>query len=44
MNYTTIRYEKKNKIVTITLDRPEKYNTIIPPMPDEIDAAFGAAT
>lgn len=44
MNYTTIKYEKKKKIATITLNRPEKYNTIIPPMPDEIDAAFAAAT
>ncbi len=44
MDYTTITYETRGRIATITLNRPDKYNTIRPPMPDEVDAAIGAAT
>ena len=27
----------------ITLNRPERLNTIVPPMPDEVEAAVGLA-
>ena len=30
-------------IATITLNRPEALNTIVPPMPDEVEAAVHAA-
>src|SRR5262249_9438870 len=30
-------------VATITLNRPEALNTIVPPMPDEIEAAVGGA-
>lgn len=43
MNFETILYEKKGRVAVITLNRPEKYNTIRHPMPDEIEQAFGAA-
>ena len=37
MAYETILYEKNDRIATITLNRPEKFNTIRPPMPEEIE-------
>lgn len=40
MNYETLLYEKKGRIATITLNRPEKLNTIRPPMPEDIQAAI----
>jgi len=43
MTYETILYEKEGRIATITLNRPEKFNTIKPPMPEEIDKALGEA-
>lgn len=44
MEYTTITYVKKNeRVAVITLNRPDKFNTIRPPMPDEIQAAVGEA-
>ena len=43
MIYETILYEKKDRVALITLNRPEKYNTIRPPMPDEINHAIGRA-
>jgi enoyl-CoA hydratase/carnithine racemase len=43
MNYETILYEKKGKIATITLNRPEKFNTIRPPMPEELEKAMAEA-
>lgn len=39
MGYETILYEKGDRIATITLNRPEKFNTIRAPMPDEIERA-----
>jgi enoyl-CoA hydratase len=43
MAYETILYEKQDRIGTITLNRPEKFNTIRPPMPDEIEHALAVA-
>jgi len=44
MSFETIRYETAGPVATITLDRPERLNTIVPPMPDEVEAAVGRAT
>ncbi|HVE67999.1 MAG TPA: crotonase/enoyl-CoA hydratase family protein [Solirubrobacteraceae bacterium] len=35
----TLRYDVDGAIATITLDRPDHLNTIVPPMPDELEAA-----
>jgi enoyl-CoA hydratase len=43
MSYETLRYEVDGAIATITFDRPERLNTIVPPMPDELEAAVHAA-
>jgi enoyl-CoA hydratase len=43
MGYETILYETEGRIATITLNRPEKYNTIRPPMPEEMEAALAEA-
>ncbi|HET9062856.1 MAG TPA: crotonase/enoyl-CoA hydratase family protein [Candidatus Binatia bacterium] len=43
MVYQTIRYDVDGPIACITLNRPEALNTIVPPMPDEIEAAVNAA-
>ena len=37
--YETILYDVDGAIAAITLNRPEQLNTIVPPMPDEIEAA-----
>ena len=42
-SYETIRYAVDGAIATITLDRPETLNTIVPPMPDEVEAAVTEA-
>ena len=44
MNYETLLYAVDGPIATITLNRPEHLNTIVPPMPDEVEAAVTAAT
>jgi enoyl-CoA hydratase len=41
--YETILYTSVPPVATITLNRPEHLNTIVPPMPDEIEAAIGEA-
>jgi enoyl-CoA hydratase len=43
MPYETLRYESADQIATITFDRPQALNTIVPPMPDEIEHAVDAA-
>lgn len=43
MSYETILYEKQNRLATITLNRPEKFNNIRPPMPEELEKAIAAA-
>jgi enoyl-CoA hydratase len=39
VSYETLHYAVDGPIATITLNRPERLNTIVPPMPDEIQAA-----
>ena len=39
MEYETILYDTDGAIATITLNRPERLNTIVPPMPDELEQA-----
>lgn len=41
--FETILYAADGAIATITLNRPEALNTIVPPMPEEIEAAVEAA-
>jgi len=41
--YETILYSSHGPIATITLNRPDDLNTIVPPMPDEVEAAVNAA-
>ena len=36
--YETILYGVEGAVATITLNRPESLNTIVPPMPDEVEA------
>jgi enoyl-CoA hydratase len=43
MSYETLLYGTNGPIATITLNRPERLNTIVPPMPDEFAAAIAAA-
>jgi enoyl-CoA hydratase/carnithine racemase len=43
MPYETILYERDGSVATITLNRPERLNTIVPPMPDELEQAVAAA-
>jgi enoyl-CoA hydratase len=43
MTYETLAYDVDGAIASITLNRPEELNTIVPPMPDEIEHAVNAA-
>jgi enoyl-CoA hydratase/carnithine racemase len=38
-SFETLIYSVDGAIATITLNRPERLNTIVPPMPDELEAA-----
>jgi enoyl-CoA hydratase len=40
----TILYAVDGPVATITLNRPDQLNTIVPPMPDEVEDAVGQAT
>ena len=42
-DFETIVYATDGAIAKITLNRPESLNTIVPPMPDEVEAAVGLA-
>ena len=42
--FETLLYETAGPIATITLNRPDRLNTIVPPMPEEFESAIGAAT
>jgi enoyl-CoA hydratase len=44
MTFETIDYRVGGAIATITLNRPDALNTIVPPMPDEFEAAVTLAT
>ncbi len=41
--FETLLYKTEPPVATITLNRPDALNTIVPPMPDEIEAAIGLA-
>jgi enoyl-CoA hydratase len=43
MDFETIAYSTDGPVATITLNRPETLNTIVPPMPDEVERAVTAA-
>jgi enoyl-CoA hydratase len=43
MTFKTILYTTDGAIATITLNRPQELNTIIPPMPEEFEAAINLA-
>src|SRR3954452_19238426 len=43
-SYETILYTAEGPIATITLNRPDSLNTIVPPMPEEVEDAVTAAT
>ena len=42
-DFSTILYAADGAVATITLNRPERLNTIVPPMPQEVQAAVGRA-
>jgi enoyl-CoA hydratase len=44
MDFETIIYRAGGPVASITLNRPERLNTIVPPMPDEVEAAVALAT
>jgi len=39
MPFQTLRYDVTDAVATITLNRPERLNTIVPPMPHELETA-----
>jgi enoyl-CoA hydratase len=41
--FETILYAVDGPVATITLNRPVQLNTIVPPLPDEVEAAVGRA-
>ena len=43
MTFETLVYSSDGPIATITLNRPNELNTIVPPMPDEFEAAINLA-
>ena len=43
MNFGTVLYESKERVATITLNRPDRFNAINETMPEDIAAAFGHA-
>ncbi|MFI4991013.1 MAG: crotonase/enoyl-CoA hydratase family protein [Solirubrobacterales bacterium] len=43
MSFQTLLYDTEGALATITLNRPERLNTIVPPMPDELEAAVHRA-
>jgi enoyl-CoA hydratase len=42
-DFETLLYATDGAIATITLNRPDRLNTIVPPMPDELEAAVHTA-
>jgi enoyl-CoA hydratase/carnithine racemase len=43
MAYESLLYDTDGAIATITLNRPDRLNTIVPPMPDELESAIDEA-
>jgi enoyl-CoA hydratase/carnithine racemase len=43
MTFTTLVYKTDSPIATITLNRPNELNTIVPPMPEEFEQAINLA-
>jgi enoyl-CoA hydratase len=43
MSFQTLLYDTEDAVATITLNRPERLNTIVPPMPEELEAAVHRA-
>ncbi len=43
MNFGTVLYESKDRVATITLNRPERFNAISETMPEDIATAFSYA-
>ena len=43
MTFETLVYTSDGPIATITLNRPNELNTIVPPMPDEFETAINLA-
>jgi enoyl-CoA hydratase len=43
MSYETLLYTTADALATITLNRPERLNTIVPPMPEELESAVRRA-
>ncbi len=44
MSFETLLYDVAGPVATITLNRPDRLNTIVPPMPEEFESAIHAAT
>jgi 1,4-dihydroxy-2-naphthoyl-CoA synthase len=44
VDYETLLYSVADAVATITLHRPARLNTILPPMPEEFEAAVRRAT
>jgi enoyl-CoA hydratase len=44
MAFQTLLYETAGAVATITLNRPERLNTIVPPMPEELQDAVNRAS
>jgi enoyl-CoA hydratase/carnithine racemase len=42
--FETLLYGEADGVATITLNRPDSLNTIVPPMPEEVEAAVERAT
>jgi enoyl-CoA hydratase len=42
-DFETILYAVAGEVATITLNRPDSLNTIVPPMPEEVEVAVGLA-
>jgi enoyl-CoA hydratase len=44
VSFETLLYDVAGQVATITLNRPDRLNTIVPPMPEELESAIHAAT
>ncbi len=44
MEFETLLYGTDGPIATVTFNRPDRLNTIVPPVPEEFEAAIRAAT